>query len=230
MNTPIARADDASGPSPAPDASSRNSYVLSYMTLRKAVGILGVSLPFVLIVGKILFQGPGIEPSISDYYYTAMRDVFVGILCAIGIFMLSYKGHDRRDDVAGNLACAFAIGVAWFPTTPAADPSQADTFVGALHYGFAAAFFLTLSYFCLRLFRLSGDKPKTPQKLLRNKVYAACGGIMLGCIALLLVYGLFLRDTPVQALDPVFWLETTAILAFGVSWLVKGEALLKDEE
>jgi len=29
--------------------------------------------------------------------------------------------------------------------------------------------------------------------------------------------------------NPLFWLETLAILAFGVSWIVKGEAILKDE-
>jgi hypothetical protein len=26
----------------------------------------------------------------------------------------------------------------------------------------------------------------------------------------------------------VFWLETVAIVAFGVSWLIKGEAILED--
>jgi len=30
-------------------------------------------------------------------------------------------------------------------------------------------------------------------------------------------------------LTPVFWLEAVADVAFGVSWLVKGEAILADE-
>jgi hypothetical protein len=34
---------------------------------------------------------------------------------------------------------------------------------------------------------------------------------------------------PLTAFNPVFWLETIAILAFGVSWLTKGEAILKDD-
>ena len=33
----------------------------------------------------------------------------------------------------------------------------------------------------------------------------------------------WVRDT-----RAVFWLEALAIVAFGVSWLVKGEAILKD--
>jgi len=87
--------------------------------LRKAIGIIGISLPFVLAFGKIILGSPGIQSSISGYYYTGMRDVFVGSLCAIAVFMMSYKGYDHRDELAGDLACAFASGVALFPITPA---------------------------------------------------------------------------------------------------------------
>jgi len=45
--------------------------------LRRAIGILGVGLPSLLVFGKLALQGPGIEPSISDYYYTIMGDVFL---------------------------------------------------------------------------------------------------------------------------------------------------------
>lgn len=213
-----------------PGIPNQNSFVLSYMTLRKAIGILGVGLPFVLIIGKVIFESPGIQDSISDYYYTVMRDVFVGILCAIGIFMLSYRGHERADDIAGDLACVFAIGVAWFPTAPPS-PTPDQVITGYVHYAFAAAFFLTLAYFCLVLFRKTNpEKLMSRRKIMRNRVYAVCGYTMLGAMALLLVYGLLLRETRVRDLEPVFWLETLAIVAFGLSWLTKGEALLKDEE
>ena len=33
----------------------------------------------------------------------------------------------------------------------------------------------------------------------------------------------------VKSLDPLFWLESIVIVAFGVSWSVKGEAILRDE-
>jgi hypothetical protein len=32
-----------------------------------------------------------------------------------------------------------------------------------------------------------------------------------------------------KAFDPVYWLEAMAIVAFWISWLIKGEAILKDE-
>ena len=67
------------------------SLVLSYLGLRKAVGIIGTALPFVLAFGKILLEGPGIQNSISSYYHTGMRDVFVGSLCAIAGFLMSRR-------------------------------------------------------------------------------------------------------------------------------------------
>jgi hypothetical protein len=93
--------------------------VLSYMALRRAIGVLGSGLPLLLALGKMLLQGPGLEHSISAYYYTAMGDVLVGSLCAIGVFLLSYQGYERADQIAGRLACVSAVGVALFPVAPA---------------------------------------------------------------------------------------------------------------
>src|SRR6266852_8308761 len=89
-----------------PQPNPQDSLVLSYLGLRKAVGIIGFALPFVLAIA-----GPGIQGSISCYYYTDMRNVLVGSLCAIGVFLMSTRGYDLRDEIAGRLACVFAIGV-----------------------------------------------------------------------------------------------------------------------
>ncbi len=207
-----------------------SSLVISYLGLRKGVGIIGIGLPFVLVVGKWLLDGPGIQSSISAYYYTVMRDVFVGSLCAIGLFLMSYRGYEIWDNVAGKFACVFAVGVALFPTTPEATPSPTEQTIGYVHYGFAAALFLVLACFCLVLFRKTNPKkPMTRRKVQRNAVYTVCGYTILACIGLLAVHGWLLRETVLARFDPVFWLETTAILAFGVSWLTKGETILADE-
>ena len=60
-------------------------YVLSYLDLRRWVGTIGIALPFVLIFGKLIFEGGGLLPSISAYYYSVMRDVFVGSLAAVAV-------------------------------------------------------------------------------------------------------------------------------------------------
>jgi len=212
-------------------ASSDSSLVLSYLNLRKAIGIIGASLPFALAIGKILLEGPGIQSSISSYYYTNMRDVFVGSLCAIAVFLMSYKGYERKDAVAGDLACIFALGVALFPTTPNINPTSQDHIVGVLHYLSAVLFFLTLAYFSLVLFRKSNPaKIPTRKKIQRNIVYTVCGYTILACIALLGLNSFLPEESPLNNLNPVFWLESVAVFVFGVSWLTKGESILKDEE
>lgn len=204
--------------------SSTEGLVISYLTLRKALGVLGVALPVVLAVGDALLgDGRGLQPTISDYYGTGMRDVFVGLLFAMGLFLFSYRGFDWRDELAGKLACLFAIAVALFPTT------SALRWVRGVHFVSAAALFLTLSVFSLFLFtRTAAGVGPTPQKLKRNRVYRVCGIIILACIAAIAIDGALLDQAPLASLKPIFWLETIALWAFGFSWLTKGEFLLKD--
>jgi hypothetical protein len=211
-------------------SSPSDSLVLSYLGLRKAVGIIGCALPFVLAFGKMLLQGSGLQPSVSGYYYTDMGNVFVGSLCAIGVFLMSTRGYDRKDEVTGRLACVFAIGVALFPTTPYTNPTSQDKVIGALHLSCAALLFLTLAYFCLKLFtKTAPDRIPTRRKLQRNTVYRVCGYTILACILFVGVVALPPIKTLLERLSPVFWLESGAIVAFGLAWLTKGETILKDE-
>ena len=69
----------------------------------------------------------------------------------------------------------------------------------------------------------------TKQKKRRNVVYAVCGAMILVCIGLILLYYLFLPDSGLGRFNPVFWLESIAVVSFGVSWLVKGETILADD-
>lgn len=208
--------------------SQNDSLVLSYLDLRKAVGIISMALPFVLIFGKMALEGGATPSSISNYYYTVMRDVFVGSLCAIAVFLGAYRGYARIDNIAGNLACVFALGTALFPTDPENAGLQ-PTNIGHLHIFFSVSLFLTLAFFALFLFRKTNTaKTPTPQKLKRNRIYTVCGWVILACIALAMSLNLLPAYSPIFKLTPLFWLEALAIFAFGVSWLVKGEAVLKD--
>ncbi|WP_434219614.1 hypothetical protein [Amycolatopsis nalaikhensis] len=132
--------------------SPQTTLVHSYLFLRRAIGLIGLALPFVLILGKQLLQGGDLIGSLSGYYYTDLRNVFVGAMCAAGVFLLAYYGHDYVDNVASSVAGLGAIGLALFPATPDHDVSAWDRTSGVLHLTFAAVFFLMLAYFCLRLF------------------------------------------------------------------------------
>lgn len=207
----------------------QGEYVISYKLLRKAVGVIGVALPMLLVTAKYILEGPGIQSSLSGYYYTVMRDVFVGSLWAIAIFLMAYNGPDKKDDLAGNFACLFAIGLSVFPTSPDTEVSSYERIIGFLHLGFVAGFFLVLAYFCLVLFcKTAPDKRPTGRKMLRNRVYRVCGYTIIGCILLICLVAILPETSSVRNIDPVFWLESFAIWAFGWSWFIKGEALLKD--
>jgi hypothetical protein len=194
---------------------------VSYRTLRRVVGVLGVSLPIVLAVwGFVLLGEIRLQPSISDYYLLRTRDVFVGVLFTIAWFLFTYRGYDWRDNTAGNLACVFALGVALFPNCG----SHGEHVV---HVVSAAALLLVLAYFSSFLFTLSAGSP-TPQKIVRNRIFRACGVAIVVCLVLAAADYAFSSTSPLRALSPMFWLESGALWAFGVSWFVKGETVFKD--
>jgi hypothetical protein len=215
---------------PAP----RDPVVLSYLALRKAVGGVAFALPFAVAVPWGL-KHHAILTSISIYYYTGMRNIFVGSLCAIAMFMLSARGYDWKDEVAGTFSAVCGIGVAFFPTSPACCATHRQLVIGTVHYIFAALLFLTLAYFCLVLFKMSAvGRALTGKKKQRNVVYTVCGIVILVSLALLPTLTLLLHKHDKKYLfagvAPGILFETTSLLAFGVAWLVKGETFLKDEE
>jgi hypothetical protein len=57
------------------------------------------------------------QGSISAYYYTAARNVFVAALCCLGILMIVYKGSTDSEDVLLNLAGTLAFFVAFVPSS-----------------------------------------------------------------------------------------------------------------
>lgn len=211
--------------------------VLSFMTVRKVVGWLGMSLPPILLVGSLLLADcPGMQDSISHYYFTVTGDLFVGTLCAVSLFLFTYKGYNSKDNIFTNAAGLFALGVAFFATHDNSTDRcsivemDAPAWRPFVHYGSAALFFLTLAYISLFLFTKSKGT-KTPEKIKRNRIYRACALIMVACLLLIaLTHLLGWEQYNSTWFKIVFYLETIALWAFGFSWLTKGEFLLKDEE
>ncbi len=183
----------------------------SYKSLRKTVGLIGILLPFILLIGG-LCDGYNLQPSISYYYHTNMGDVFVGALCAIALFLFFYTGYDNLDNILGNLAGVFALGVAFFPTSKL----DGGDFIGTLHLIFAVTLFLLLSAFSLVLFT-RGDK-NNPQKKKRNIIYRICGIVIILSITSVPLLLKFVDKSS----NIVYFAEATALIFFGISWLTKG--------
>jgi hypothetical protein len=209
----------------------------SYLFLRKSIGVIGIALPFVLVIGTMILENRlVISDSISSYYYTVTRNILVGSLCACAIFLICYR-YEHLDDFVSTVAGVSAIGVALFPTTPDNATGQ-QIAIGWAHGVFAACFLIALAIIAL-IFRKSDQKnptDRTPEKLQRNKVYLLCSITIFACVVLLLlialIQNLLLSGKPwLLSLHPILVLETLALWAFGFAWFVKGETLgfLKDK-
>src|SRR5258708_33390782 len=160
--------------------------VRSYLFLRSGIGIIGVALPVVLVIGAILLdQRFEFLDSMSSYHYSVMRDVFVGSLWAIGIFLICYQ-YDHLDDLVSTVAGFCAIGLSLFPTPPDCPPSNMNCAtelqirIGVAHFLFATGFLVALAIMVRLLFtRRNPDKEKlTPPDQKRNPttnlVYRIC--------------------------------------------------------
>ncbi|MBV9446830.1 MAG: DUF998 domain-containing protein [Streptosporangiaceae bacterium] len=217
-----------------------NQLVISYMFLRKTVGWIGSLLPIVLILGNaIIFAAPRPD-SMSGYYYTHMRNVFIGALCALGVFLVAYDGYDDMERWITNIAGISALGVAFFPTKPAVCPAGATAcppqsvvrlttgqqVVGGIHLFFAAVTFIALAFMALRFARPEGSSGESPEPSRRERVvYSVCGGTILSCVVLAAASNLL--PAPVQAAWPLLFIfEALAVVAFGVSWFVKGRTMM----
>lgn len=89
----------------------------TYLYLRLAILLL-VLLLLVSVGQRIATDGRAcIQGSISAYYWTPVRPVFVGVLCAIGACLVVYKGNSAFEDHTLNLAGILAVVVAFVPTT-----------------------------------------------------------------------------------------------------------------
>lgn len=198
--------------------------VHSYLALRKAVGWIGILLPFVLVVGHlVLFDGGSVLTNMSVYYHTGMRDVFVGALCAIALFLFFYKGYDRWDNISADLAGVFALGVAFFPTV---EDGPWD-WIAWVHFISAACFLVILALISIFLFTRSENCP-TEMKKKRNLVYLACGIVMLAALASIEIFFLFFGGINSDSRF-VLIAETVTLVAFGISWLTKGGTLYPDK-
>src|SRR4051812_26503435 len=160
---------------------STHTLVVSYLGVRRAIGAIGLLLPIVLgPVGWLLF-GIEIQDNMSSYYHTALRDVFVGSMCAIGVFLFCYRGYDWIESWTGNLGCLSALGVALFPLDAESDPLHQRSFIGYLHTVSGGAFFLTLAFYSLYHFpnARAGTPEVAPHESHRNFVYRTSGVVIL---------------------------------------------------
>ena len=212
----------------------------AYAWLELLVGLIAVTLPVILPVTDRLVDDQSLRGSISSYYYGRPKVWFVGSLFALGVFFLSYEYPPRRgfriDFWSSVVASLAAIGVAMLPTSSRGeDATGGEAVVATLHLVCAGTLFVLLAFVCLRFTRSlttaeegvgatlrrsvrtpAGDAPPSrPDRVFIPVFRVAALAIVASILAILLVNVRHWEGTW------VFWFEATAVVAFGIAWLVR---------
>ncbi len=217
--------------------------VISYQTMQFIVGGIALALPPVVWVFYSILESHVASPlsAISEYYYTIMRDVFVGSLCMVSLFLFAYKGYPKKgmlisENVIFNTAGALCVLVALFSMNMDKDVCEINNkpveicgklvaldhreWFGWIHNGAATLLFIILGFVSLFLFTKTDSKQNlTPEKKRRILIYRICGAVIWGALLFYIICNLL--NVPWPSL--LFAIEFICLEAFGISWLVKAK-------
>ena len=205
---------------PRPSDPGSAPYIRSYVFMRKVVGWLALVLPPLIVFGEPVFFDDRPFPlgSLSAYYYSGFRELFVGLLWAIGVFLILYKWSEGTRESWVSSAAGFAvIVVAIFPTGKpgakvATTPLQdllGEEWVERIHFGAAGVFIFLLSRISRYWVR---HRPE------RKRLHRLCEAVILASLALAIFTGGF--DRPDYG---ILVAEFAAVWAFATSWLATVE-------
>ena len=120
--------------------------IKTYRYLRLALVGLVVLLFSALVVEWLAVGRECVQPTISAYWHTPVRGVFVGVLVTMGICLIALKGNTEAEDVLLNLAGILAPGVAFIPTPSftgcSSTPAVVEDLGGAVANNMQALFVL----------------------------------------------------------------------------------------
>jgi hypothetical protein len=194
---------------------------LSYRNLRAIIGYVGLTLPVVLLLAGVV--DAHIEGSISAYYYTKVGDVFTGTLCVIGVFLVAYRLTSWAiDNIATTLAGVSALGVAFFHAAPK-NPTLSQLRLSDVHLTCAAALFVLLGAISLFIF----PRDVLPDQKWRANCYMGLGALIWLSIILMPTLNALARSF-YDDNHVFFILETICVMAFAVSFILKGHGQPSD--
>jgi hypothetical protein len=199
----------------------------TYKYLRRGLALVAFLLPIALVSGGIYGEG-AVQDSLSAYYHAgdgAMRNVFVGALCAAGISLILYRGYSDQEDWALNFAGGFVILVAMLPMEWPPCVTSCSWF--SWHYIFAVLFFVSIAYVCiftaLDTLSLLSDNDVVRRYKRRYR--------RIGVLMIVVPASVFLVTKVVQ---PTSWgrftvigIEWVGVWIFALYWFVKSGEIAK---
>lgn len=94
----------------------------TYYGLRLGMFTLAIMLFLSVAIELVTFHC--MQSSISAYYYTPARPVFIADLCAIGACLIIYRGNKPTENALLNVAGFLAFMIAFVPTSYPNDPND----------------------------------------------------------------------------------------------------------
>ncbi len=202
--------------SPPNNEKLRNSITKTYLALRWGMVGIGLVLPFFLLVVDQWVTTDPLPDSISGFYHTPLRDVFVGALATTGAFLVLYKIFTPLENWLLNFAGISVILVAMLPcAVPDGLPPADHTFPTA-HKICAIITFACLGAVAMFCAKKSLDESMLSKKQLTffRVVYPTIGVLMA---ALPGVVALF----DAAGMADLFWVESAGLWVFSAYWAAK---------
>lgn len=223
-------------------ANTHDDFVQTYFSLRVALGSLALGLPLALFLAGAFLQGIRLQPSISAYYHSDARDVFVGALWAIGLGLIAYKGFSRREDWALNIGGVLACCVALFPMPPEDalrctlagdipahlatsslyDRTSWQVLQAKLHFPAAVSFYIALGFVMMFCSHHTLHLVPAQRRRWYLAAYPALGALFVGSmVAAFVLMKFVIRPEEVCRDRWVFWVEVAGIVPFAAYWFIK---------
>ncbi|HEX2207545.1 MAG TPA: hypothetical protein VHG93_07665 [Longimicrobium sp.] len=203
----------------------RKHVTATYFTLRTGIAVIAAFLPLVLWLGGLIRFRLPLQSSMSAYYNTDMRDVFVGVLCATGAFLYLYKGFGDRENLALNAAGVFAVLTALIPPGGV----KLEPFMLTPHGAAGVLFFVAIGYVCI--FRASDTLPLMKDRgaaEMYSRAYKLFGWAMIASpVAAWLLNVLWRSGSPTGAY--VFFVELLGVWTFAAYWILKSRELAQTD-
>lgn len=192
----------------------------TYRRLRHLMEIVAISLPIIFWVSSF-WDDVGMQGSISAFYHTPMRNVFVGAIFAMGMGLYAYKGYNYLENACLTAAGLFLFGVALAPTDA---PLGIDNWeLPVVHKVCSFAFFALIAAVCWfgrkHGLQSSGNAGNfCGLSFLSARKITAILMISVLVVAVLL----FIADKVggIKFSSSTFLIETAALLVFALYWQI----------
>jgi hypothetical protein len=219
-------------------------YAKAYLLIRSVLAFIGILLPIAFIIGEAYFIDGGVQirGSLSSYYHSTMRDLFVAGLAVTGFLLLTYMAGQRNtyDYWLSTLAGIAVLGVVFFPTNrpgvgdaprcgtlpepagcSAVQQQLGEALTARFHFASAAAFILSLAAIA---FVFASREKKYNARPRFAVVQRICGWVIVAAVVWVIASNWV--DLQIGPLTPLYVAEVAAVWAFGLSWLLTARALL----